>query len=650
MAFAAVLGLSAADGARADGETPLSLGNRALDFLSWRDAGPSQRFDDLSLPAGRLEAYRAEELPYVERLRRYAFDFRANGMVHERFVTARLYLNRAGVRDGGELSAWVDAHGEHLVIDQAYTLREDGSRELVDPGTVQVTVPAEDRVFTDYVRAVIPFPALAPGTVAVLGGTRVHQPSEVALPWSRIMRPKVFVPIEEFQVDITWEAGRAEPVWRTDLDVMRCQELAPRHVRCIARELAPSETDPHVSYRDALPSLALADAASWSSIADTMRELVEGSLSGDQLQGLARELTAGDATDDERVESIHQFVTEQIRYVGLEQGIGGIVPRPTSLTLARRYGDCKDMTTLFVDLARHAGLDAYPVLSASRRYDSSKLLLPAAAYFDHMIACVALTGGEERCLDLTDPHSPSRALQPGMQGTVRLDLRPGVSSPSTLAEARYAWELHVDTDGQLNDDGSMDEGQVRIYAGSFGAWLRGVLAGLDAKERERWNVDEYRNEVSHSAEPTIELSGIDAPVDDVVVRSSTRYDSFFSTESPADVRDVESWLGHMTRTFDSDNEHYDYRFPGFRYRGTTTYLLPWGMTLASPGPRIEYQSEYGRMLRVWQLTGRTVEVHTELDIERRHVVRDELERFNAFLDAIESEIYLDFRIRRESRR
>ena len=61
-----------------------------------------------------------------------------------------------------------------------------------------------------------------------------------------------------------------------------------------------------------------------------------------------------------------------------------LTPAPVERTLANRYGDCKDKSTLLLSLLRATGTEAYPVLVATERSDASALVVPSRGYFDHI--------------------------------------------------------------------------------------------------------------------------------------------------------------------------------------------------------------------------------------------------------------------------
>ena len=56
------------------------------------------------------------------------------------------------------------------------------------------------------------------------------------------------------------------------------------------------------------------------------------------------------------------FVQDDIRYTGIEIGVGRISADTTGEVLARRFGDCKDKVLLLVTILRALGVEAYPAL------------------------------------------------------------------------------------------------------------------------------------------------------------------------------------------------------------------------------------------------------------------------------------------------
>ena len=91
------------------------------------------------------------------------------------------------------------------------------------------------------------------------------------------------------------------------------------------------------------------------------------------------------------VERLHR----EVRYTGVEFGAARLIPEFPSETLRRRFGDCKDKSTLLVAALRASGIEAYlALLSAGDDQDVSPDL-PGLGMFDHAI--VYVPGAEPIC-------------------------------------------------------------------------------------------------------------------------------------------------------------------------------------------------------------------------------------------------------------
>ncbi len=106
----------------------------------------------------------------------------------------------------------------------------------------------------------------------------------------------------------------------------------------------------------------------------------------------------------DRVDSAVRFVQQEIRYLGLEDGIGAYRPQAPSNVLQQRYGDCKDKSLLLATILRGAGIEAYPALVNTAMGRSLERWLPRPSLFDHCILMVPLQG-DTLWVDPTSGHN-----------------------------------------------------------------------------------------------------------------------------------------------------------------------------------------------------------------------------------------------------
>lgn len=107
-----------------------------------------------------------------------------------------------------------------------------------------------------------------------------------------------------------------------------------------------------------------------------------------------------------RAAALLHFIQREIRYLAISIGLGGLIPRPLAAIWETRFGDCKDVSKLFVTLARRLGLDAAPALVHTVAGDGIADLAPTPGAFDHCIVRLRI-GWSIYWLDATRSPQPS---------------------------------------------------------------------------------------------------------------------------------------------------------------------------------------------------------------------------------------------------
>jgi transglutaminase-like putative cysteine protease len=105
-----------------------------------------------------------------------------------------------------------------------------------------------------------------------------------------------------------------------------------------------------------------------------------------EIKRLADSVCAGSATDREKVARIYRWVQQNIKYVAIEDGDNGHVPREASLVLQRRYGDCKDKSSLLTAMIRAVGLKSGLAWLGTRDLPYKYSVFPSINNSNHMIA------------------------------------------------------------------------------------------------------------------------------------------------------------------------------------------------------------------------------------------------------------------------
>ena len=160
----------------------------------------------------------------------------------------------------------------------------------------------------------------------------------------------------------------------------------------------------------ALPSVAWTTFHSWAEVGAWYRGLAAGRADpNDAVRAKADELTKDAKTPEEQTRALYRFVSTQVRYVGIDLGIGRYQPHPAAEVLATQYGDCKDKDTLLEALLHAKGFTTAPALIGVSIAPVAEL--PSPAVFNHVITTVEMPGGGGRIwLDATPEVDPYREL------------------------------------------------------------------------------------------------------------------------------------------------------------------------------------------------------------------------------------------------
>lgn len=109
---------------------------------------------------------------------------------------------------------------------------------------------------------------------------------------------------------------------------------------------------------------------------------------------------------DDKARVIFNWVQDNIKYVAFEDGMGGFVPRSAGSVCRKRYGDCKDMTSIITEMMKYAGIEANItwIGSDDLPYDYTEIATPIVD--NHMIASYRNKENKIVILDAVGTYTP----------------------------------------------------------------------------------------------------------------------------------------------------------------------------------------------------------------------------------------------------
>jgi transglutaminase-like putative cysteine protease len=143
-----------------------------------------------------------------------------------------------------------------------------------------------------------------------------------------------------------------------------------------------------------------------------------------ELVAIAEKIKAESKSELETVKKVYYWVQNNIQYIAFEQGMRGLIPHSGSYVCEKRYGDCKDMANLIVNMLQLTGIKAYHTWIGTRDIPYRYTEVPTPLVDNHMIATYISKDGQYYFLDGTSDHTafgyPSSMIQ-GKEALIGLD-------------------------------------------------------------------------------------------------------------------------------------------------------------------------------------------------------------------------------------
>jgi len=204
-----------------------------------------------------------------------------------------------------------------------------------------------------------------------------------------------------------------------------------------------------------LPEVQWTTFRSWASVGDWYRKLSKSRAEpSSAVKARADELVAGLNTDEEKIHALYNFVSLQVRYVGVAFGVGRYQPHLSGEILLTGYGDCKDKHTLLQAMLKAEGIHADPALIGAGIKLNEEV--PSPGSFNHLITAIPQSG-KTLWLDTTSEVAPYGMLLSVIRGTKSLVIREDGDAVLEETPKNPPFENidRFDAEGTLNDKGEL---------------------------------------------------------------------------------------------------------------------------------------------------------------------------------------------------
>lgn len=349
-----------------------------------------------------------QEAAYEILLSHARLQYDEQGRCQSTFQLVYRVLTAAGVEHAGFAeAAWAPWYQERPVL-RARVITPNGEQHELDAKHLaEVPTAQGDYVLTDRKQIRAPLPGIRVGAIVereiVTKDTRPFFPQGTTerIEWDsyfpqRLMRLTVDAPAS---LPLRYEARgckvepqRSESEGRVTL-VFESSSIPPRKV---IEGLQPPQTP-------RLPNISLSTGKSWEEIARGYHQVVEKQLGDAKLKTAIGDVLERGGSREQVAAALLQRMHAVVQYTGLSFGEAAIVPRPPLETLSRKFGDCKDQSTLLVAMLRAAGIEANVALLHAGSVEEIPTALPGLGAFNHAI--VYVPGEPALWIDPTAPFA-----------------------------------------------------------------------------------------------------------------------------------------------------------------------------------------------------------------------------------------------------
>lgn len=235
------------------------------------------------------------------------------------------------------------------------------------------------------------------------------------------------------------------------------------------------------------------------------------------LTAVVEEIKSKSTSEEDLVKKVYYWVQENIQYIAFEDGMRGFIPHSGSYTCEKRYGDCKDMANLIVNMLDIADVKSYHTWVGTRDLPYRYSKVPTPLVDNHMIATYISKTGDYYFLDGTSDYTtfgfPSSMIQ-GKEVLISLDEKQyEIKEVPVITKARNIMydsvSLTISDKNILKGKGAI---QLNGFAKVFGGYelnrsekedQKRYVTKLTSKGSNKFFLDEYKvSNVNNQDAPT----------------------------------------------------------------------------------------------------------------------------------------------------
>ncbi|WP_290696372.1 DUF3857 domain-containing transglutaminase family protein [Lacinutrix sp.] len=307
---------------------------------------------------------------------------------YSKFVTK--ITDNVGVQDASSISVGYDPKYQKLTFHEIYILRDQEKIDKLQPENFQVLrreTNAENNLYDGSMSA-------------VLNLTDVRTDDIVAYSYTILG----FNPIHKGKFSHSYYFNNYESIGQISVTLFSKNEL---NYKAFNTDLKPeintknnlttyfwnNKNTKRIEYEDNTPNWKLEGEIVYVSEYKSWEEVINWGIDtytlnekpNTALIKTIKNIEKSNKTEGEKIKAALEFVQNEIRYLGLEDGIGAYKPFTPNKVLNQRFGDCKDKSLMLSVMLKEMGIKAYPMLVNTSLKHTITEILPSPVFFDHCV-------------------------------------------------------------------------------------------------------------------------------------------------------------------------------------------------------------------------------------------------------------------------
>ncbi|MCM8804054.1 MAG: DUF3857 domain-containing protein [Candidatus Omnitrophica bacterium] len=385
-----------------------------------------------------------------------------------------------------------------------------------------------------------------------------------------------------------------------------------------------------------VPKVYISTFKSWEEIGKWFYTISKNEKSKNNiLKEATNEILKNKKTEEEKIITLYNYVSTNIRYVGLEMGIHGYKPHKPEEVFKVKYGDCKDKANLLKKMLEIAGVKSYIALVNTENKIEKEIPLPGQ--FNHAIIAIP----KEKSYIFLDPTTEVMrypnipSYEQGKLSLVCGEKSELVEIPISPPERNLRKRIinaFIDKNGNLN-------GEVTIIPdGIFEGSLRNSLRYLKQIERERNLLKELNSILPGTKLVSFEIIGLESLENQLIERYKF-YTEGYGIKVSNKIIFQPSLIDKLTDLSIVSLEHRIYPLRigyNFRKEENIEYKIEENIEIETIPPEIEIKDDFGSFLTKIEKTESGFKYKRIMEINKLEISPEQYKKFKEFYKKIAS--------------